>query len=241
MSNQTTAADGAFDGGDAGFAWYFDFVSPYAYLQHEVFLQRGLGDLLEYRPVLLGGLLAHWQSKGPAEIESKRRAIYHHCQWLAEEHGIALRFPPAHPFNPLASLRLAVAVLAQGGDGARDCITALFRAVFAEGRDLQGVDAVAEVCGDLWLQLGDAGGEDGVAGVAEAIAQPAVKAQLRANTEEAAADGVFGVPTARIGGQLFWGLDMTEMALEALRDPQRFRRGAYSRLDKLPVGIRRKI
>ncbi len=60
----------------------------------------------------------------------------------------------------------------------------------------------------------------GVVDVDAAIAAPAVKAQLRANTDAAIAAGVFGVPTLRIGDELFWGNDASPMIEAFLDDPR---------------------
>lgn len=205
--------------------WYFDFISPFAYLQHEVLLRERPELRRAYRPVLFAGLLKHWGGKGPAEIPSKREATYRHCQWLAEQRGIAMKFPPAHPFNPLPALRLAIALRC-----APDGVTRLFRAIYADGADLSQAADWDDICR-----------QSGVADAAERIARPWVKDELRANTDEAAAAGVFGVPTLAVGGQLFWGLDMTEMALELLDNPARFNAGEYRRLAHLPVGQARRI
>ena len=67
-----------------------------------------------YRPVLFAGLLKHHGQLGPAEIAPKRDWTYRQVLWLAHAHGIPLQMPAAHPFNPLALLRLA---LACGQDG----------------------------------------------------------------------------------------------------------------------------
>jgi 2-hydroxychromene-2-carboxylate isomerase len=90
--------------------WYFDVVSPYAYLQLMQFDR--LPDDLEvtFKPVLFAGLLGHWEHKGPAEIPAKRRQTYRYCHWLAGKRGLPFRVPPRHPFNPLAILRLTVAL-----------------------------------------------------------------------------------------------------------------------------------
>jgi 2-hydroxychromene-2-carboxylate isomerase len=89
--------------------WYFDFISPYAYLG-----MLRLGELpqefeVRYRPVLFAGLLNHWQQKGPAEISPKRSWTYRSCTWWATRQGIPFRFPAAHPFNSLPYLCLAIA------------------------------------------------------------------------------------------------------------------------------------
>ena len=89
-------------------AWYFDVISPYAYLHLARFGE--LPDLaISYKPVLFAGLLNHWGQKGPAEIAPKRTWTYRACQFWADTHGIPFRFPAAHPFNSLHYQRLIIA------------------------------------------------------------------------------------------------------------------------------------
>ena len=205
--------------------WYFDFISPFAYLQHELLLRRRPPLKRNYRPVLLVGLLRHWGTKGPAEIPAKRAVSYQHCQWLAGKYDIPMKFPPAHPFNPLSALRLAIAQHCQ-----ETCVTDIFRALYADGADLAHPPDWEKLC----RQRGAADG-------ASLVSQPWVKEQLRANTEAAVRQGVFGVPTLMIGGRQFWGADMTDMALDYSAHPDTFERGEYRRLADLPVGRTRKI
>ena len=54
--------------------WYFDFVSPYSYLQHEIL--HTLDAEIRYKPILFAGLLNAWGHKGPVEIPEKRRFTY---------------------------------------------------------------------------------------------------------------------------------------------------------------------
>ncbi|WP_440225345.1 2-hydroxychromene-2-carboxylate isomerase [Dokdonella sp. MW10] len=203
--------------------WHFDVVSPFAYLQ----LQR-LGPLRERtalrpRPIVFGAVLAHLGQRGPAEIDAKRGFTYLSAQWRAERDGIALRFPPAHPFNPLAALRLIVA-----SGSSWESVEAVFAHVWRDGRP-----------GDTPASLADVGARLGVADIEAALASASVKEELRANTEEAIAAGVFGVPTLRFGEALFWGDDATSLAGAWVKDPARFERGEYARLRTLPVGISR--
>ena len=90
--------------------WYFDFVSPYAYLQFKRLNEVPSSLDYEMVPILFAGLLKHWEHKGPAEIGPKRIDTYRHCQWLAEDLGIPFRLPQAHPFNPLPYLRLCISL-----------------------------------------------------------------------------------------------------------------------------------
>ena len=205
--------------------WYFDFLSPFSYLQLVQF-DRLPPDLeITYRPVLFAGLLGHWEHKGPAEIPAKRVHTYRWCHWYAARHGIPFRMPPAHPFNPLRPLRLAVA---QGAEPA--LIRAVFDTIWAEGRDVSRDDE--------WQGLTE---RLAIADADEAIARPEVKEALKKSTEEAAKRGVFGVPTFAIGGELFWGLDATDLVLDYLNDPASFATGEYARIADLPIAQARRL
>lgn len=204
--------------------WYFDFVSPYAYLQLMQFKRLPDSLAIRYRPILFAGLLKHWGQIGPAEIPAKRRQTYRQCQWLAERAGIPFKFPSAHPFNPLRALRLCIAL---GTEPA--IIGAIFEFIFAEGRDIQSDDNWKLLAERLEAEDSDA-----------LVSQQAVKDALRDNTEEAIRLGIFGVPTFAIGGELFWGVDMTDLLLEYLADPQLFSRDEMARLDRLPMGVKRR-
>ena len=48
--------------------WYFDFISPYAYLQSTRLDDFAQHAVVRCHPVLFAGLLAHHGHKGPAEI-----------------------------------------------------------------------------------------------------------------------------------------------------------------------------
>ena len=206
--------------------WYFDVVSPYAYLQLARFDRLPHDLAVTYRPVLFAGLLGHWGHKGPAEIEAKRLHTYRYSQWRAEREGIPMRFPPAHPFNPLRALRLCIA---RGGDAAT--VRAVFDHIWRDGVGIDG-DAGWQA---LARRLGIAPEE------AEAlVSAPEVKDGLRRSTEEAVAAGVYGVPTFRIGDELFWGDDATGMMLDYLADPRLFETGELARVSNMPVGLHRK-
>ena len=69
--------------------WYFDVISPYAYLHLKQFAKIAQPLDIEYRPVLFAGLLKHWETKGPAELPAKRRHTYRQCVWTARVNGLA--------------------------------------------------------------------------------------------------------------------------------------------------------
>jgi 2-hydroxychromene-2-carboxylate isomerase len=204
-------------------SWVFDVISPFAYL--------GLRDLerlpghveLRFVPVLLAPLLNHFGQMGPAEIPSKRTFTYRFVLWRARSLGIPMRFPPTHPFNPLAGLRLIVAA---GSD--RRAASTVLEAVFRDGRDVTDAAVIADLARTL-----------GVAEPERAVSDPAVKQRLRENTDWAIARGVFGVPTLVIGEELFWGHDAFQMALDYLADPAMLHTTEMRAAQRLPVGVER--
>ena len=74
--------------------WYFDFISPFAYMQHCQFDKLPDSIDIEYRPILFAGLLKHWENVGPAEIAPKRIFTYKHCYWQAKRRNIPFKMPP---------------------------------------------------------------------------------------------------------------------------------------------------
>jgi 2-hydroxychromene-2-carboxylate isomerase len=205
--------------------WYFDFISPYSYFQSERLPSFPGGVVLRPRAVLFAGLLEHWGQKGPAEIAGKRAFTYRHCQWIAKRDGIAFRFPPAHPFNPIRALRLAVAL-----DESLAAIHAIFRHIWRDGRHTDSAQDWAALAAAVGLSPEEASAR---------VNDPAVKARLRANGEQAVAAGVFGVPTLLADGIPFWGYDATAMALEYVEDPAAFMGAEMRRVSDLPIGVRR--
>ncbi len=186
--------------------WYFDVISPFAYLQ-----AMRLADLpddleLSIKPTLFAGYLNHWGHLGPAEIAPKKVFIFRQCAWRARRLGVGFNLPPNHPFNPLRALRLAEAL-----DGDLKAVQAIFKAVWVDGH-LPDNDA-----GWAGIQAA-AGVEDGDALVGE----PQIKARLVANGERAISEGAFGVPTFVVNGEIFWGDDAFEMMLDYLDHPDMF-------------------
>ena len=205
--------------------WWFDFISPFAYLQWRRLWRDHpqVASRLRPRPVLLAALLNHWGQLGPAEIPAKRTHTYRLALWQAREMGVPLRAPPAHPFNPLAALRLCLA------SPDRVAAThAIFAHLWEHGRAGDSADALSVVAREL-----------GVADAAAALADPSVKAELTANGAEAIALQVFGVPTLAIDGQLFWGNDATTLALAFLEDRSLFSDAEMRRIDSIPAAAQR--
>ena len=204
--------------------FWFDVVSPYAYLAFERLPQalEGLSHEVEYKPVLFAGLLKQWGQKGPAEIEPKRAWTFRQVHWLAHRHGIPMVTPRLHPFNPLPLLRLLLAA----GPNRRSAET-VFRHVWRG----EGADAVDPVR---------------LAALRETLApaqdpeSDAVKQALRENTEAALVRGLFGVPTIELDGRLFWGFDALDMVAAALAGDPWFEGPDWAREGALRQGVVRR-
>jgi 2-hydroxychromene-2-carboxylate isomerase len=178
--------------------FYLDVISPYAYLAFERLPVALMGHSysVTYKPILLAALLKHHGQLGPAEIPSKRDWTYRQVLWLARQQGLELHMPASHPFNPLALLRLAVAAPEQGEPNRSVCET-LLRHVWRGGAEASDAARLQALTAAL--------------NPAHEVGSEAVKARLKANTEEALALGVFGVPTLVVDDKLFWGLDALPM------------------------------
>jgi 2-hydroxychromene-2-carboxylate isomerase len=209
--------------------WYFDFISPFAYLQHCQFDR--LPELVEvnYKPILFAGLLNHWGNVGPAEIAPKRIFTYKYCYWLAKKNGIPFKMPPAHPFKSLSPLRLAIAC-----DCEPHAIRIIFETIWKLGLDIESEEAVDYLESQLSIEK-----------VSELVASQRVKDKLIENTKQAAVRNIFGVPTYSVaqgisGYENFWGLDAQDMMLDFIASPADFNDEQMMLIEGLPEGIQRK-
>ncbi|MDB5751115.1 MAG: 2-hydroxychromene-2-carboxylate isomerase-like protein [Ramlibacter sp.] len=205
---------------------WFDVISPFAYLAFEQLPQalQGLSHRVDYRPVLFAGLLKHHGQLGPAEIETKRDWTCRQVLWLAHTHGIAMRMPATHPFNPLPLLRLALACGSDGLANRYACET-VFRHVWRGGEDAADATRLQALQQHLQPSRDPSADE--------------VKSQLRANTAAALARGVFGVPTFEVDGKLFWGFDGLPMLRSCLAGDAWFESGAWEQARAIPSGTAR--
>lgn len=178
--------------------FYFDYVSPNAYLAWTQL--PGVADrhgfAIEPVPVLFAGLLEAYGQLGPAEVPAKLRWMFKNNLRKATLLGVAINPPAFHPFNPLLALR--VSSLPLESPERWSLIGSLFRAVWVRGLHVSDAAVVAELADQIGLE--------GAALVSEAQ-HSTCKARLREQTDDAIARGVFGVPTMGVGNELFWGYD----------------------------------
>ena len=203
--------------------WYFDFISPFAYLQQKHLQKQFPAGSLQAQPLLFAGLLNHWGHKGPAEIPAKRIFTYQHVVWLGRHLGIPLQTPPSHPFNPLRPLRLAIAL-----ENDMDMIGHIFDYIWRDGLSVENDADWTAFTRELGIHDADS-----------RLEQQWVKDKLRKNTEDAIAAGVFGVPSLVCDGHLFWGQDATEMFYDYQQNPELFDSEEMQRINLLQATAQR--
>ncbi len=179
--------------------FFFAAMSPYSWLAAE----RVAGVLPEARwePVFAGGLFnaAGRKSWG---LDERRDEQIRECERRATGYGLGpIVWPQPWPTNDIHVARAMTHAKNRGC--LHDFALAAMRAAFHDGADLERREVLLEVGAALGIAPDE---------LDAALADPAVKQQLRATTEGAHELGVIGVPTVAVGEQLFWGDDRLEEA-----------------------------
>lgn len=176
--------------------FFHDFASPFSYLGATQVARVAArhGATVAWRPILLGAL---FRSIGTPNVPlmafspAKQRHLLVDLRRWAEHREVDFDWPACFPVRTVLPLRVALQ--------APEATAALYRALWVEGRNIGEPAVVAEVLTDLGLDA---------AGLIEGASDPAVKAQLFANTQLAETSGVCGVPTFQLeDGVVVWGQD----------------------------------
>ena len=188
--------------------FFFDFGSPYSYLAYKALpgIAAAHGAGIVWRPMLLGGVFKATGNHSPAENPAKSKWLQQDLKRWATRYGVTFNHNPYFPVNTLTLMRGAAGMQMRGTDFNK-YVDAIFYAMWGEPRNLGDPQVLAEVLRQAGID-------------AEAfqalVNDPAVKEQLKNNTEEAVARGVFGAPTFFVGEEMFWGQDRLEFVAEAL-------------------------
>lgn len=193
------------------FEFLFDFGGPNSYLAHKVLPEicTRTGAEVIYVPILLGGLFKLTNNQAPliryAETPAKRNYEMLEFDRFVRTHRLPFTMNPHFPINSLHLMRGAVA--AQYLGCFMPYVEAIMTAMWEEGANTGDPAVVRHVL--------DKAGLDSASLLAKAE-DVQVKAELVANTENAAARGAFGVPTFFVGNELFWGKERLAQVAEAL-------------------------
>jgi 2-hydroxychromene-2-carboxylate isomerase len=187
--------------------FWLEYASTYSYPAAERIraLARAAGVTVRWRPFLLGPI---FQSQGwstsPFNIyPQKGQYMWRDMERICQSLGLPLQRPEPFPQNSILAAR--VALIGFAGSWGEEFSRAVYRAEFAEGRNIADTAVIADILGKLKLDP---------AAVFERAQAPENKARLRSETDEAKRIGIFGAPSfVTADGELFWGNDRLEAAL----------------------------
>lgn len=190
--------------------WY-EFASTYSYLSAMRIesIAQAAGVELRWRPFLLGPFFKSqgWKTSPFREQKEKGAHMVRDIERICAARGLEFTMPGNFPQNGLTAARIALIANDEGWAGA--FTRAVYQAEYGKGRDIADETTLADC-----LQTA---GKDPQAYLARAREQT-TKDRLREQTEEAMSLGIFGAPTfITQGGELFWGDDRLEQALEWAR------------------------
>ncbi|HEV8376874.1 MAG TPA: 2-hydroxychromene-2-carboxylate isomerase [Candidatus Polarisedimenticolia bacterium] len=185
--------------------FWFELASTYTYVAamraEEEALQAGVA--LIWKPFLLGPLFQRqgWNDS-PFNLNPVRgRYMWRDVARLCDKHNLPFKRPSQFPRNSLLAARVACA--AEGRACLPEFVRAIYRANFAEDRDISD----ERILGDVLRSMG----EDAEAWLARARS-PEIKDRLRKETDAAWELGIFGSPSFVAEGEVFWGGDRMEDA-----------------------------
>jgi 2-hydroxychromene-2-carboxylate isomerase len=186
-------------------AFYFDFMSPYAYLG-SVQVERVAARLncpVSWRPMLLGiSVVKVMGLKGVADTPLKREYVAHDVARFARYLDIPFNRATTRPMMPLPAARAFVWLDETDPEMARDFARHVFHAQWADGQDMSTPAALASLARSKGIDR-----EALLAG----IASDKVKQSLKSRVDASIAAGIFGAPTFVVDDQMFWGVDRLPM------------------------------
>ena len=192
---------------------YFDCSSPWTWLAFHKLrpLAAELGVTVDWKPVLVGGI---FNTVNPSVYESRERGVPAKQAYLrkdlmdwARHEDLDIRFPPSiFPINSVKAMRACCWLKPHGLLEA--FADAVFRAYWTADRDIAQDAVLADIATSVGIDAET---------LLAAITTPEIKAQLKANTDEAISRGAFGSPTIIVGGDdLYFGNDRLPLVRAAV-------------------------
>ena len=195
--------------------FFFDLSSPWTYLAFTNLwpMLNRTGVQAQLRPILVGGVFNAVNPSVYAAREMKdNRKLAHSWKVLkdwAALAGVEMNFPSQwHPAKSVNAMRFACA-LEEDQAALRAFANAAFESYFGSQENLDDPAVLAAVADSIGLNS---------AALLAAAQTDAVKARLRANTEEVIARGGYGSPTILVDGtDMYFGNDQLPLIEAALK------------------------
>lgn len=190
--------------------FYFDFGSPTSYLAWTQLpgITQAAGAELRWHPILLGGVHKATGNQSPALVPAKGAWMNRDMERYAVRYQVPFVNNPYFPINTMHLMRGAVGYRMHKPASFDAYVTTIYRAMWADGLNLGDQAVLAEV-----LQRGGLDPNEFLA----FIQDPAVKEELRADTEASVKRGIFGAPTMFVGDEMYFGQDRLDFVREALQ------------------------
>lgn len=187
--------------------FWFEFGSTYSYptavriekLAHE----RGVEIL--WRPFLLGPIFRDqgWNDSPFNLYPAKGRYMWRDLERICDTLGIPLKRPSHFPRNGVLAARVACRFANRSWLPA--FVRAVYHANFAEDRDISDPKVIEDCLAQAPVAAPS---------ILTESQTPESKALLRGQTAQAQQHGIFGAPSFVADGELFWGNDRLEQALD---------------------------
>jgi 2-hydroxychromene-2-carboxylate isomerase len=163
--------------------------------------------MIDYHPVLLGGLFKASGNSSPVMVPAKGRyMMMDDLPRFAKLYDVPLNNNPHFPINTLNLMRGAVAVLDSGHF--ETYIGAVFKAIWVDSKNMGDMDTVIEVLSNEGLNA---------SAIVESTQDAEVKEKLISNTQAAVERGLFGAPTMFVDGEMFFGQDRLQFVEAVLQ------------------------
>ena len=186
--------------------FYFDFISPYSYLSLErlKLLKKNNDIVINYKPILLGGLHKLGGITPPAFNDRKLKNMKNDCELIAKKNNIKFYWNSKFPINSLYIMRGYLVIKDKVKENYFDnCFNAYWRDNIDISNE-NNVEMILEKTGIIKNEF------------FEKINQIEIKHKLKEFTDKAFEKDVFGAPTFIVNNKIFWGQDRLEYAIDEL-------------------------
>jgi len=189
--------------------FFFDVGSPAAYLAWTQMprIAQDTGATVVDRPFLLGGVFQATANKSPMEVPAKGKYVLEDLRRYARRYGVPFEHNPHFPINTLTLMRGAIGLQMRDPQKLKPYLDAVFRAIWVDGQNMNDPATVGAVLAGAGFNPQE---------LLALTADPQVKDQLKAVTQEAVERGAFGAPTFFINGRMYWGQDRLDFIKEEL-------------------------
>tara|TARA_Y100000590_G_scaffold244682_2_gene274968 strand:+ start:7000 stop:7584 length:585 start_codon:yes stop_codon:yes gene_type:complete len=184
--------------------FYFDFISPYAYLAHNKIkiIKKRKNINFTYKPILLGGLHNLQEISPPAFNKSKLKHMIDDCKLIAKKNNFDFVWNSKFPLNSLNLMRGYLFIKPKNKDL---YLNKIFKAYWKYNLDINNDKVLIDILKECNIDTKN---------FFEGIKNVQVKNKLKKITKEAHNKDIFGAPTFVVNKKIFWGQDRLDFALE---------------------------